>query len=204
VPAPKLWRRGLNELNPAKLTSAGIAVLLLVPVACGPPKPQGASPSPTSPPATYESLRQRPVTLPTVTSAGLCPVSRPVSASKMPKGSFVPFGFGEGPVYLSSHGMGWYSDQTVSLIVDPAYSDIVLVRGKQLDGPQGMPLVAAPASPASDIQIPAGRSPQGREWDGRIAVSGPGCFGLQVDGATFEEGIVFEVEPGAAPPPGPA
>jgi hypothetical protein len=87
----------------------------------------------------------------------------------------------------------------VRLIVDPAYSDIVLIRGKQLDGPQGMPL-----DHAFDIQIAAGRSPNGRTWDGRILVSSPGCFGLQVDGVTFEEGIVFLVQPGVAPPPGPA
>jgi hypothetical protein len=185
------------------LISVCIAVLVLVPVACGPSKPQGASPSPTSAPATYESLRQRPLALPTAPSAGLCPVSRPATGSKAPKGSFVPNGLGEGPVYLTSHGMGWYADQEVQLIVDPAYSDIALIRGKQLDGSQGMPQGAAPSGPALDIQIPAGRSPNGREWDGRIVVTGPGCFGLQVDGATFEEGIVFEVQPGVAPPPGP-
>jgi hypothetical protein len=178
-------------------------VLVLVLMACS-QEPSGASTSPTSAPATYDSLRQRPLALPTVTSAGLCPVSRPASGSKVPKGSFVPNGFGEGPVYLTSQGVGWHSDQEVRLIVDPAYSDIVLIRGKQLDGPQGMPLVTAPSAPALDIQIPAGRSPNGREWDGTIEVSGPGCFGLQVDGATFEEGIVFVVEPGAPPTPGPA
>ena len=190
-------------MNSSVLVSPGIALLVSVLVACG-PEPQGESPAPISTPATYDSLRQRPLALPTVTSAGLCPVSRPASGSKAPKGSFVPIGFGEGPVYLTSHGVGWHSDQEVRLIVDPAYSDILLIRGKQLDGPQGMPLVTAPSAPAPDIQIPAGRSPNGREWDGTIEVSGPGCFGLQVDGATFEEGIVFVVEPGAPPTPGPA
>ncbi len=72
--------------------------------------------------------------LPTVISDGLCPVSRPASGSKAPKGSFVPIGFGEGPVYLTGQGIGWYPDQEVRLIVDPAYSDIVLIRGKQLNG----------------------------------------------------------------------
>ena len=132
---------------------------------------------------TYDSLRLRPLTLPTASSAGLCPVSRPapVPKAEVSKGSFVPNGVGEGPVYMSSQVEGWYADEAVRLIVDPAYSDIVLIRGKELDGPQGMPL-----DHAFDIQIPAGRSPNGRVWEGRILVSGPGCFGLQVDGVTFE------------------
>jgi hypothetical protein len=137
--------------------------------------------------------------LPTVISDGLCPVSRPASGSKAPKGSFVPIGFGEGPVYLTGQGIGWYPDQEVRLIVDPAYSDIVLIRGKQLNGSQGMPLVAVPPGPSPEIQMPAEHSASGRRWAGRINAIEPGCFGLQVDGSSFEEGIVFEVQPGTAP-----
>ena len=75
----------------------------------------------------------------------------------------------------------------------------MLIRGKQLNGSQGMPLVAVPPGPSPDIQMPAEHSASGRQWAGRIVVSEPGCFGLQVDGLSFEEGIVFEVQPGTAP-----
>jgi len=179
--------------------SRGIALLVLALIACS-QEPHSSSTSPTSPPVTYDSLRQRPMALPTVISDGLCPVSRPAPASKAPKGSFVPNGFGEGPVYLTGQGgPGWYSDQEVRLIVDPAYPDIVLIRGKQLNGSQGMPLAAVPPAPSPEIQIPSGHSPSGRQWAGRILMSEPGCFGLQIDGSSFEEGIVFEVQPGTAP-----
>ncbi len=35
---------------------------------------------------------------------------------------------------------------------------------------------------------------------GRLSSAGPGCFGLQIDGDTFTEFIVVEVNAGAAPP----
>ena len=131
-----------------------------------------------------------------------CGVSRRIVAPQAPKGSFVPRGIGEGPVYLTGQfDPVWYSDGLAQLVVDPAYSDIVLIRGKQLNGPQGMPLAAAPAGSSADIEIPAVHPSNERVWNGRISVIGPGCFGLQVDGATFEEGIVFEVVPGTSPVP---
>ncbi len=120
--------------------------------------------TPTSPPATYESLSQRPVALPVVSPGTQCPVSRPVDSPKIPKGSFVPNGFGQGPVYLTGEfDVAWYSGESAQLIVDPAYSDIVLIRGKQLNGPQGMPLVATPPSPSPSIELPAGHSSDGRQ-----------------------------------------
>lgn len=107
-----------------------------------------------------------------------------------------------GPVYLTGEfDIVRYSGESVRLVIDPAYSGIVLVRGKQLNGPQGMPLVATPPGSSPSIEIPAAPSIDGRQWAGQIVVSVPGCFGLQVDGATFEEGIVFEVQPGTPPAP---
>ena len=104
---PKLWQRRRGKgLNSYALIRPGIAVLVLMLASCSPSEFHGASPSPSSRPATYESLRTRPVALPTVASVGFCPVSRPASGSKVPKGSFVPNGFGEGPVYLTGQGIG--------------------------------------------------------------------------------------------------
>jgi len=39
-----------------------------------------------------------------------------------------------------------------------------------------------------------------RGWLGRLSTDSPGCFGFQVDGDVFTEFIVFEVNPGNAPP----
>ncbi len=185
----------------APIGRLAIAVMVLALVACGGSEPGGAFSSPTSQAATYDSLLQRPVALPAVSPGSLCPVSSRVVSPELPKGSFVPNGFGGGPVYLTGQ-VDRYSGETARLVVDPAYSGIVLVRGKQLDGPQGMPLVAAPPGPSPDLEIPAEPSSSyGREWVGQLVVSGPGCFGLQVDGVTFEEGIVLEVQPGTSPVP---
>jgi hypothetical protein len=37
-------------------------------------------------------------------------------------------------------------------------------------------------------------------WLGRLGATAPGCYGLQVDGESFTEQIVLQVQAGPAPP----
>ena len=81
----------------------------------------------------------------------------------------------------------------------------VIVRGRQLDGPAGMPLERASdlgSSPvdAHGVEIGSAGSSGWRMWTGRIAHGiGPGCYGLHADGFDFTSQIVFAIQ--AGPPP---
>jgi hypothetical protein len=161
-------------------------------------------------------LSQRPLNLPVLNSTASCPAS-PEAPGR---------GFGAGPVYLSGQ-LGWYSDgQVATLMVDPTYAGPLLVRAAQLSGAgksqitladlpptylasiaakesqHSVSLVSADHTPEGGLQLQAELgSPSWRAWFGRLSTGGPGCFALQLDGATFSEFIVVTVH-GGPPPPG--
>lgn len=115
-----------------------------------------------------------------------------------PPGHKMPgYGFGPGPVFLSGQS-AWYSGEYGIIYVSPDYSGPVLVRGHQLDGPNGMPFRAQQGD--GDISVAAGATGQWRSW-GDMVSGPPGCYGLQADGDGFSEVIVFRIT-GGTPPPG--
>jgi hypothetical protein len=83
------------------------------------------------------------------------------------------------------------------ILVSPDYNGPVVVRGGQLNGPNGMAFHGQQGNGnISDSAVSPG---QWRSWDG--VVSGPpGCYGLQADGAGFSEVIVFNINWGPPPP----
>jgi hypothetical protein len=99
-------------------------------------------------------------------------------------------------VFLSGQTQ-WFSGVYALILVSPAYSGKVLVRGRQLDGSNGIPFRGQQGE--GNITIAAGSPGQWRQSD--AVVSGaPGCYGLQVEGDSFSEIIVFSVTGGTPPP----
>jgi hypothetical protein len=99
-------------------------------------------------------------------------------------------------VFLSGQTQ-WFSGVYALILVSPAYSGKVVVRGHQLDGTNSMPFRGQQGD--GNITIAPGSPGHWRQSD--AVVSGaPGCYGLQVDGDNFSEIIVFSVTGGTPPP----
>jgi hypothetical protein len=94
-------------------------------------------------------------------------------------------------------GTIWGGTKVLWAVDTPHYSDVVLVRGRQLDGPNEVRFDHGPLPPTELRVTPFPEStPEG--WTGqpsftRIRV--PGCYGYQVDGATFSRVIIFAARP---------
>jgi len=110
------------------------------------------------------------------------------------------------------------------LMVDSKYSGPLLVRTYQVGGDSKTTVSLAGSSSIDSeiaykeehrgVDVVLGRQTAGgavylegvhpssswRAWFGMLSATGPGCFGLQVDGDTFTEFIVFEVNSGKPPP----
>ena len=135
------------------------------------------------------------------------------------------YGAGTGPAYLSGQN-SWYSGgQAAFLMVHSQYPGPLLVRPFQLGGDgrstgtladlpepynanagdkerqHGVALVPAVHTTQGGLYFgPVARSSFWRGWLGRLSTDSAGCYGFQVDGDVFTEFIVFEVNPGNAPP----
>jgi hypothetical protein len=146
-------------------------------------------------------------------------------AASCPVSSDSTLGFGSGPVYLSGQD-SWYSEGQVAILsIDSKYTGPLSVRGSELGGDGRLRITLADLPPAdrasiaakesqhsvavvSAVDTPQGGlelqadsgSPSSRAWFGWLSTDGPGCFGLQVDGSTFTERIVFAVHAGPKPP----
>jgi hypothetical protein len=111
------------------------------------------------------------------------------------------------------------------LSIDSRYTGPLSVRGFELGGDGRLRITLADLAPAvlaniaakesqhsvavvSAVDTPEGGlelhadlgSPSSRAWFGWLSTDGPGCFGLQVDGSTFNERIVLAVHAGPKPP----
>ena len=187
------------------------------PTTPGPPN-EAASPLPAGiDPMT--ALSQRPLRLPALAGNATC-----LATSSTDLGAVAPnYGFGLGPAYLSGQDAWYANGQVAVLMVDARYSGPLLVRGSDLVIPGASALTLADGelnAPTTDKErrhgvavVPAVQAPGGglfleavapssfwRGWFGRLSTSGPGCFGLQVDGDFFNEFIVFPVHAGQPPP----
>lgn len=181
----------------------GCLLIALTLASCGPLAGEvGPSDQPnqtTGPSIAPESLESRTLRLPSIDPNGFCPVSPQVTLprigirlNKMPD-----YGFGDGPVYLSGQ-LAWHRSEVAMLLVSPTYAGPALARGHQLDGGGGYPF----DEPAGDSALV--HSAQRNEWrtfgSPIVQTVSPGCYGVQVDGTSFSEVIIFLIQPG--PPPG--
>jgi hypothetical protein len=169
-------------------------------------------PVPTAPPATptagpWDALR-RPLQMPALAPGAPCPVSPAASVAP----AFGP-ALGPGPVYPVFDADSAFTaapdlfpapwlGRKVLWIAAPAYSGPVLVRGRQLAGPDEVRFGTGPA-PVAELQLDtatgSGSAAPWRDWPGYTRVRGPGCYAYQVDGSTFSTVIVFEAHTAPGP-----
>lgn len=150
-------------------------------------------------PSDWQRLR-RPLQLPSVASGRACPVT-PVQ--DIAPRAFAP-GAGHGPVYA----IGVVNDVRISNLQPGVYKTLwvarktyagpVLVRGRQLDGPAALAFTHSGDPQETEMRLNASEasSPNAddwRQWPSLTVVPGPGCYGLQVDGDSFTDVIVFAV-----------
>ena len=176
-----------------------------------------ASPMPVGADA-MTALTQRPMRPPVLAPNARCPASSSVDNSSVAPN----YGQGVGPIYLSGQDRWYSAGQAALLMVDSKYPGPVLVRSFQLGGGDSMVALADMPSAETVVDkerqhgvavVPATRTAEGglelqavapstfwRAWIGLLSTGGPGCFGLQVDGDTFTEFIVFPVQAGTPPP----
>ena len=114
-----------------------------------------------------------------------------------PPGHKLPgYGFGLGPVFLSGQ-TEWYSGVQALIMISPSNGGPVTLRGRQLNGPGGIPFQGEQGEGA--ITIPTAVAGDWR-WIGETISGSPGCYALQADGTSFTEVIVFTIKSGPAPP----
>src|SRR5437667_10505037 len=160
-------------------------------VACdtAPTQPTQAATTPK-----LQDLYSRELELPTVAPGAECPVTptQTVESGSTSKQDEIPtYGYGTWPVFLSGQDR-WFAGEAALLLISPEYDGPLIVRGHQLDGSGGMPLV--PASSANSVEIASTTSTNWRQCDGQIAQgTAPGCYGLQADGFNFTSHIVLAV-----------
>lgn len=151
-------------------------------------------------------LRDRPVRLPHLKAGSRCPTSTGVPLV-LPNASGT--GIGRTPVWVIvpqagdlAHGTvvlaasdvtGWLGIKT-NWTVSPGYRGWVLVRAERLDGPG--PVAILGEAGIGPLLMPPGTGPNDaggwREQPSGTYVKNAGCYGFQVDGATFSEQIVIE------------
>lgn len=78
-------------------------------------------------------------------------------------------------------------------IIDGNYLGSVLIRTARLDGP-GDP-VFNDADHPMELLIAGVSPPAWRDHPGATGVTGPGCYGFQIDGPDFTKTLVFQVVP---------
>jgi hypothetical protein len=200
------WRKCVAAigLTIVILTGCGGRIDVARPV--GSPKAAEAVTSIAATADSLQPLRSRSLHLPQPTPGVQCPVSTgqskqvnlPNTPRKWPK-----FGFGTGPVYLSGDA-AWYAQGGALFLVSPDASGPILLRGTRIDGAPAW-LFDVPSNTSSDrphelVLWPMTGSPQWRMGGGEFGSVPAGCYGVQADGASFSEIILFQIRPGQPPP----
>ena len=158
----------------------------------------------------WETLRQRPVSLPVLMPEAPCPRTpgREVFRAYGPAlgdGPVYPVGLGADGVlhYGSGPGQveGGWSYVKVLWISRPDYREPALIRGGQIDGPNELRFGEGP-DPAVELQFPTetgvvsgGTAAGWRDLPSHTRVRAPGCYAYQIDGLSFSLVIVFQAVP---------
>lgn len=95
---------------------------------------------------------------------------------------------------------GWYGPKTLWYARD-SYSGPVLIRGERLDRPGTVSFGESPRYGfIADAGNPSGSGRIGvRTWPGATWVRSPGCYGFQVDGASFSYTITLDIRSPSRP-----
>jgi hypothetical protein len=153
---------------------------------------------------------RRPIHLPHIAAGSRCPVSAPGHKVYRNQAAAI----GSGPIYVLSFmafgrtavlpfvlpspalfgGSAW-GGQVLKWIGAPSYHGPMLIRGRKLTGRDGLGFGAGKV-PQAEMDLPPGGGVVSKDggwrfWSGYARLRSPGCYGLQVDGATFSEVIIF-------------
>jgi hypothetical protein len=156
----------------------------------------------------------RPLHLPRLAPGAACPVSRIDQRVNWKRiNIFGESGIGRGPVYPGLGGSGGHLNALLDTqyggpwaggkvfwYVLPRYRGRVLLRGHRLDGPQSLgfngrrlPLHELRIQPSDTVSW-QGQPPGSRGIPSGVRVRASGCYGVQVDGATFSRVVIFTVD----------
>jgi Zn-dependent protease with chaperone function len=164
--------------------------------------------APGCPSGSVPAALRRPIHLPRIAAGTRCPASAPGHKVDPNQAAAI----GAGPIYVLSFmafartavlpfvlpspalfgGSAW-GGQVLKWIGAPSYHGPVLIRGRKLTGRDGLGFGAGKV-PLAEMDVPPGGpfNPGGwRLWAGYARLRSPGCYGLQVDGTTFSEVIIF-------------
>lgn len=157
---------------------------------------------------------QRPLRVTTIAAGSRCPTTSPDPDGDLTRigSGFTGVAWGRGPAYpggLDSgegkpilryldpnppgslfYGSKWFGNKVLWMI-EPAYRGPVLVRGRQLDGPNELRFERG-LVPPREMQILSSPPPRARPSFTRVRAAG--CYGYQVDGVGFSYVIVFEAQ----------
>jgi hypothetical protein len=169
--------------------------------------PPVLTPTATTPPLLIAILRKRPLTLPTLPAGSPCPAPPPHTVDA----DFTVNG--DGPVYLlnseeillytpaqSPGSQGWGAQELLFLI-SPGVNGVVLVRGRQLDGPNEVRFGKGDAPDTELVfRAPAEAHPGDLSNPWTIAfeiirLRAAGCYAIQADSETASSVIIFRAEP---------
>lgn len=158
------------------------------------------------------SKLRRPLHLPLVAPGASCPISH--VGGRVPWARIHIFGgVGAGPVYPvfgttsavlntvkdTQYGSAWQG-QKVFWYVAPAYRGRVLIRGRRLDGSGWLGFNGARV-PRDEMRIEpsdtvswSGQPKYSRGIPSAVRALSSGCYGVQVDGKTFSNVLVLQVD----------
>nr|BBH88832.1 hypothetical protein KTC_35830 [Thermosporothrix sp. COM3] len=144
---------------------------------------------------TLQMLQQRPLHLPSLASGTSCPVT-PSQRVDLRFGAAQ----GKGPLYMiidpATGATGGQDEHLLKtlVLVAPSYQGPILLRGQQLDGHHEVRFGQEPAS----SKLALASTIKGRDDSNWLnyatytRVRAPGCYGIQLDGASFHYQIIFK------------
>jgi len=170
----------------------------------GRPAPATASTRPvsvTTLPVPDPAVLRRPLRLPGLRPDGSCPTSRLVGPPITPAHRVAAAAVGDGPVYpvlFRASADGRLDPGTVAYWDAPEPVDgVTIVRGHRLGAPTDRIRFQSDQQKVSPTYLlnPVVAYPDGRKgqwWPPTRLHAGSGCYGLQIDGASFSEVLVVE------------
>ena len=203
------WRTGLAVLVAlGALTVAG----RLLDLSAKPPQAQPSSAPSTSStvparpaasstrPRTFPRALARPLRLPSPPSDGSCPATAPARGRHIWGGDPHAVALGNGPVYpvllLNPSGL---PDQSSSVhwVAPNPLGGVAIVRGHRLGTPHDPVRFQAEDDTVSAVEVldpaAAGQTGNGGSWWLTFLLRvGVGCYGLQIDSASFSEVVVVD------------
>lgn len=154
---------------------------------------------------------QRPMEVPSLADGASCPTS-PANGNLSRLGGFTSTAWGPGPAYpilapdrpvpvlhyldpippqSVFFGSAWFGEKVIWVVDRGSYRGPILIRGRQLDGPNRVRFGGGRSVPSSELRL----RPTGISYGGYTRVRARGCYAYQVDGLGFSYTIVFEAGP---------